>query len=181
MLQLSLAKDGVAPNKLSLNLAKPASFRVDMAWDTAGLDLDVHALLAINSGSGAKITSLGQVLSTYNCKKTNKVGTLSANPDGSFQTPEGALVHSPDEIAGGAGVDEFIIVNGAKVPDGVNEIPVFVTIDPQAYLVERIGGAHVDVSVLVGPGQCAETFEPSRSAISLVRLGPEPRSAMAPR
>jgi zinc transport system substrate-binding protein len=35
----------------------------------------------------------------------------------------------------------------------------FVTIQPQAFFVERIGGSRVQVEVLVGPGQCAETFE----------------------
>ncbi len=42
---------------------------------------------------------------------------------------------------------------------GAVPIPVFVTIEPQAYFVERIGGERVRVEVLVGPGQCAETFE----------------------
>jgi zinc transport system substrate-binding protein len=38
-------------------------------------------------------------------------------------------------------------------------IRAFVTIQPHAYFVERIGGDRVQVEVLVGPGQCAETFE----------------------
>ena len=38
-------------------------------------------------------------------------------------------------------------------------VRVFVTIQPQAFFVERIGGDRVQVEVLVGPGQCAETFE----------------------
>jgi zinc transport system substrate-binding protein len=38
---------------------------------------------------------------------------------------------------------------------------VFVGIPPQAWLVERIGGPHVEVAVLVGPGRSPHTFEPT--------------------
>jgi zinc transport system substrate-binding protein len=37
---------------------------------------------------------------------------------------------------------------------------VFVSILPEAYFVERIGGPYVTVGVLVGPGQSPHTFEP---------------------
>lgn len=37
---------------------------------------------------------------------------------------------------------------------------VFVSIVPQSYFVERIGGSRVDVSVMVGPGQSPATYEP---------------------
>ncbi len=40
-------------------------------------------------------------------------------------------------------------------------IEVFVSILPQAYFVERIGGSLVHVDVLVGPGQSPATYEPS--------------------
>src|SRR5690554_5203760 len=40
------------------------------------------------------------------------------------------------------------------------KVRVFVTVPPQAYFVERIGGEHVDVSVLVAPGQEPHFFEP---------------------
>lgn len=39
-------------------------------------------------------------------------------------------------------------------------LSVYVSILPQKYIVERIGGEHVRVTVLVGPGQSPETFEP---------------------
>ncbi len=39
-------------------------------------------------------------------------------------------------------------------------IKVFVSILPQAYFVERVGGDRVDVSVMVGPGQSPATYEP---------------------
>lgn len=38
---------------------------------------------------------------------------------------------------------------------------VFVSVDPIAYLAERIGGPLVDTSVLVGPGQDPHTYEPT--------------------
>ncbi len=40
-------------------------------------------------------------------------------------------------------------------------IKTFVSIIPQAYFVERVGGRYVDVEVLVGPGQSPATFEPT--------------------
>lgn len=40
-------------------------------------------------------------------------------------------------------------------------LQVVTTILPQKQFVERIGGAQVQVSVLVGPGQSPETFEPT--------------------
>ena len=40
-------------------------------------------------------------------------------------------------------------------------LQVFVSILPQKYFVERVGGQRVAVSVLVGPGRSPETYEPS--------------------
>jgi zinc transport system substrate-binding protein len=39
-------------------------------------------------------------------------------------------------------------------------IKVFVSILPQAYFAERIGGERVNISVMVGPGQSPATYEP---------------------
>lgn len=48
-----------------------------------------------------------------------------------------------------------------RVPgDHKAKINVFVSILPQAYFVERVGGDQVDVSVMVGPGQSPATYEP---------------------
>ncbi|MCK4727346.1 MAG: zinc ABC transporter substrate-binding protein, partial [Desulfobacterales bacterium] len=44
--------------------------------------------------------------------------------------------------------------------DTKKKIKVFVSIPPQAYFVERVGGERVDVSVLVGPGYSPATYEP---------------------
>ena len=40
-------------------------------------------------------------------------------------------------------------------------IKVFVSIPPQAYFLESVGGERVDVSVLVGPGYSPATYEPT--------------------
>ncbi|HPM23408.1 MAG TPA: zinc ABC transporter substrate-binding protein [Phycisphaerae bacterium] len=40
-------------------------------------------------------------------------------------------------------------------------LSVAVSILPQAYFVERVGGEHVNVEVLVGPGQSPHAFEPT--------------------
>jgi zinc transport system substrate-binding protein len=57
-------------------------------------------------------------------------------------------------------------------------IDVWVSILPQAYFVERIGGDRVSVHVLVGPGQSPATYDPSpkqlaglRQAEVLIRIG----------
>ena len=46
------------------------------------------------------------------------------------------------------------------LPSDAGKLPVFVSILPQKYFVERIGGEHVRVSVMVGPGQSPATYEP---------------------
>ncbi len=45
--------------------------------------------------------------------------------------------------------------------DDATRIEVFVSIPPQAAFVERVGGEHVRVGVLVPPGQSPHTFEPT--------------------
>jgi zinc transport system substrate-binding protein len=54
-----------------------------------------------------------------------------------------------------AGLDRAQAASAAAA----GSVRAFVTIQPQAFFVERIGGDRVQVEVLVGPGQCAETFE----------------------
>jgi len=46
------------------------------------------------------------------------------------------------------------------------DISVFVSIPPQAYFVERIGGDRVDVQILVQPGQSPATYEPTPRQMS---------------
>ncbi|MBN2126049.1 MAG: zinc ABC transporter substrate-binding protein [Deltaproteobacteria bacterium] len=49
------------------------------------------------------------------------------------------------------------------------KLKAFVSILPQAYFVERIGGSYVEVEVLVGPGQSPATYEPTPK--QMARLG----------
>ena len=49
----------------------------------------------------------------------------------------------------------------ARGQDGKAKISVFVSILPQACFLERIGGEHVAVEVLVGEGQSPHTYEPT--------------------
>lgn len=44
---------------------------------------------------------------------------------------------------------------------GAPSLQVFVSIAPQKYFVERIGGSHVSVSVFVEPGRSPATYEPT--------------------
>lgn len=130
MLTLPLNKEGTTPGKLTLSLKKGSKFTIALAWNSKK-DLDVHALLATNSGNGAKVSAFEQVLSTFNAKRTNPQGILVTNPDGSFSTPCGSLRHSGDSRDGTMkDIDETIIVDGSKIPAGVNEVPIFVTIHP---------------------------------------------------
>lgn len=139
MLTLSLAKPGETSTKLKLSLNKGARFTAKVEWQCDADhrdDVDVHALEARNDGNGAKVAALANVLSTYNTKRMNpNGGVLSTNGDGSFQTPSGGLVHSGDKRV--QNNTESIVIDGSKIPDGVNEIPIFVTVHEAGH-----GGGH---------------------------------------
>lgn len=59
---------------------------------------------------------------------------------------------------------DWSIASGVEKNTG--KIKVFVSIPPQAYFVECVGGRHVDVKVLLGPGQSPTTYEPSARQMS---------------
>jgi zinc transport system substrate-binding protein len=62
---------------------------------------------------------------------------------------------------------------GLAGPGLAAALPVFVSILPQKYFVERVGGERVAVSVMVGPGQSPATYEPTprqMAALSRSRL-----------
>ena len=65
----------------------------------------------------------------------------------------------------------FSLALGFPAPGiaGTDRIKAFVSILPQADFVERIGGPHVEVEVLVGPGQSPATYEPTPK--QMARLG----------
>ena len=139
MLTLSLDKPGAVAPKLQLSLKKGARFTAKVEWRCDAEhadDDDVHALEARNDGNGAKVTELASVLSTYNTTRMNpRGGVLSTNPDGSFQTPSGGLAHSGDMRV--QNNTESIVIDGSKLPAGVNEIPVLVTVHEAEH-----GGGH---------------------------------------
>ena len=64
----------------------------------------------------------------------------------------------------------FMPLSGALAGNG---LPVFVSILPQQYFVQQIGGKHVDVQVMVAPGASPATYEPKpqqMAALSKARL-----------
>jgi len=54
----------------------------------------------------------------------------------------------------------FVLLALCALPAQAEKIPVFVSIAPQKFFVERIGGDTVDVSVMVQPGASPHTYEP---------------------
>lgn len=58
----------------------------------------------------------------------------------------------------------------AGAAQGDRPLRVFVTIPPQAFFAEQIGGARVRVSILVAPGQSPHSYEPTpRQMASMAR------------
>jgi zinc transport system substrate-binding protein len=54
--------------------------------------------------------------------------------------------------------------------DAGEPLKVYVSIPPQSHFVKAIGGAHVDVSVMVNPGKSPASYEPSpRQMVKLAR------------
>jgi zinc transport system substrate-binding protein len=86
------------------------------------------------------------------------------------------------------GRDETGAGTPGQVKAGGQRIRVFVSIPPQAYLVERIGGERVQVEVLVKPGQSPHTFEPTPQQMASLaeaevffRIGVEFENTLMPR
>jgi tellurium resistance protein TerD len=168
-LTMNLSKPGEKPSKLALNLKKAERFKVSLSWD-GDHDLDLHALLCINTGAGAKASSFDDILSTYNVKRRlgtgEEVGTLPLNADKSFAIHNGALVHSPEALNGtAAGVDESIIIHPDKiapVASGVIEIPLVAMIHPQSHGVKFRDVRNPTVSIENAAG--ARLFDANLSA-----------------
>jgi len=53
------------------------------------------------------------------------------------------------------------ILAGPQPAAGADAISVVVSIPPERYFVERVGGTHVRVEVMVGPGRSPATYEPT--------------------
>jgi tellurium resistance protein TerD len=135
VLELNLTKPEDVVQMLALNLEKGERFRARLVWD-GGADLDLHAFVAVNTGSGGKISNFGDILSTYNVKREIRgkvVGTLDKKADGTFEIHGGALVHSPDALDGASA--EWVVVEPDRLvpPEGgAIEIPLVAMIHPQS-------------------------------------------------
>jgi zinc transport system substrate-binding protein len=53
-------------------------------------------------------------------------------------------------------------------PSAAETMQVFVSVLPQKYFAERVGGERVSVSVMVGPGQSPATYEPTPKQMVLL-------------
>ena len=118
--------------KLTLSTRKEDEFTVKLMWD-GKVDMDIHALSAVNVGAGAKVSSFDDVLSPFNLLRRiggETVGTIKPGADGTYEIHGGALVHSKDATDGLAdGVDEWVRVRPSRFsrPDsGIVEIPILV-------------------------------------------------------
>ena len=138
-LVLNLTKPGEQASKLQLNLSKNEVFTVKLSWDEKSsadkTDLDLHAIVGVNTGDGAKAGAFEDILSTYNVRRKiggQQVGILDKKADGSFEIHGGALVHSPDAQDGNLeGDDEWIRVDPSKLSSPANghlEIPLIAMI-----------------------------------------------------
>ncbi len=59
---------------------------------------------------------------------------------------------------------------GCRAPEADGRVGVAVSVPPQAYFVDRLGGDRVSVSVMVPPGSSPDTYEPSpRQVLELDR------------
>lgn len=162
MLTLTLQKTGAEPpKKLQLSLNKGTRFTVKVSWECEAAhqdDVDIHALEAVNDGSGAKVGVLESVLSTYNTRRMNpNAGVLPNNADGSFATSSGGLTHSGDIRV--QGNFETIVVDGSKLPPEVNEIPLFATVHRADHGAEHeVGSADEDEPAFADIEVCAVTI-----------------------
>ncbi|WP_434715722.1 TerD family protein [Paraburkholderia sp. A3RO-2L] len=140
-LELNLTKPGDVAQKLTLNLDKGERFKVRLSWK-GDADLDLHALVAVNTGAGAQVSSMADICSTYNVKRTIRgqvVGTLEKAADGTFSVHGGAVVHSPDALDGGddndESDDEWVSIQPDRFTppaNGAIEIPLVAMIHPQS-------------------------------------------------
>ena len=70
------------------------------------------------------------------------------------------------QVLGGLAVCTIIRGIALAAPPSPAPIPVEVSILPQKYFVERVGGSHVKVEVLVAPGQEPHTYEPTPKQVA---------------
>lgn len=122
---------------MGFNVEKGNKFEVDkgiqniiigVGWkegrSTKPIDIDVHALgCSIVNGAPKFYNDNSHVVSYAN------KGALNVGSGSSFGTKDGSITHTGDNLTGvGEGDDESIKVNLAKVPDGIDQILILITI-----------------------------------------------------
>ncbi|MEN6446433.1 MAG: zinc ABC transporter substrate-binding protein [Syntrophaceae bacterium] len=89
------------------------------------------------------------------------------NPSGASPISRGKRVSSGWQIMVVLTATFMVMVAGSTFAQAVPpRVKAFVSILPQAYFVQRVGGNLVEVDVLVGPGMSVETYEPTPRQIS---------------
>lgn len=151
--ELNLTKADEVASKIQLNLKKDEKFTILLKWK-GDVDLDSHALLCKNNGQGGKISSMGDILSTYNVKRViggQEVGTLDKDDKGNFNIYNGALTHTADLLGSNSEEDvEVIVIDPGKLPPlsgSAYEIPVIAMIHPQSgnKFFRDVQGANVSI------------------------------------
>lgn len=110
----------------SFQLTKATTkFRLGLGWDEASgnpIDLDAHAFGCVLVGGSPKMFNGG----SHSIGYFNKV---KSNSDGSFETQDGSVKHSGDNLTGaGDGDDESITIDTSKLPSEIDSIEIFLTI-----------------------------------------------------
>ena len=65
----------------------------------------------------------------------------------------------------------FLCVCLCGAASAAGALEVYVSIPPQKYLVEQIGGEHVKARALMAPGQVPETFSPTPRQLAALAPG----------
>ena len=65
---------------------------------------------------------------------------------------------SSDKVSSESGSEEEVVSSDEQASD--EPVNVTVSIVPEKYFIERVGGEHVNVNVMVGPGDSPHTYEP---------------------
>ena len=79
------------------------------------------------------------------------------------------FISAPGRIWGFACYLAVLFLTGAVPCVMAQPVPVVVSILPEQFLAERVGGRHIQVSVMVGPGQSPETYEPSPAQMAALK------------
>ena len=143
----------------SFNLNKGSSFKIEKAishviiglgWDVTpgkNADVDAHAFGCLLKPSGEPtFYNHAGVEASHALTYANKA-SLQINANKSFQTPDGSLHHSGDDRSGSnsnGGDDETITVLLDKLPVGITEVSIWVTIhEPNGGTFGLVSNAYV--------------------------------------